>query len=110
MNFRNFQSEQGPSFKNAGSTRKIHHEVLLLVKFLQTKHQSKSLNINYYEFYYTVIKNGEDNEIVNDKIDNTEKGYNNFNDFITPSHHIGPKNNIETLRWRNLTTLINLFK
>ena len=29
----------------------------MLMKFLQTKPQVKSMNINYYDLYYTVIKN-----------------------------------------------------
>ena len=41
---------------------KIMHEVLLFVKFLQTKPQVKSMNINCYDLYYTVIKNRDKKE------------------------------------------------
>ena len=33
------------------------HEEILLTKFLRTKPQVKSMNINFYVGYYTVIKN-----------------------------------------------------
>ena len=53
--------------KNAKSVSKIYHEVLLLLKFLQTKPHVKNMNNNYYDLYYTVIKNRDDKEIVNDE-------------------------------------------
>ena len=37
------------------------------MKFLQTKPQVKNMNINYYDLYYTVVKNRDDKEIVDDK-------------------------------------------
>ena len=61
------------------------------MKFLQTKHSVKSMNINYYDFYYTVIKNRNEKEIVIDKYENNENDYNSFDDFITPNHYIGQK-------------------
>ena len=42
--------------KNVQSISKIYHEVLLLMKFLQTKPQVKNMNFNYHDLYYTVIK------------------------------------------------------
>ena len=39
MNIRNLKFEQDPFAKYAQGISKIHHEVLLLMKFLQTKPQ-----------------------------------------------------------------------
>ena len=50
MKNRNFQSQ------------KVYPEVLLLMKFLQTKSQIKKMNINYHDLYYTVIKVRDENE------------------------------------------------
>ena len=47
--------------KNAESNCKIHHEVLLL-NFSLTKPQVKFMNTNYYDLYYTVIKNRDENK------------------------------------------------
>ena len=57
---------------------------------LQTQPQVKNLNIYYYDLYYTVIKNRDDVEIVNDKYENNENDYINFNNII-PNHYIGIK-------------------
>ena len=73
----------------------INHEVLLLKKFLQTKPKVKGMKINYYDLNYTVIENRDDNEIVVDKYEN--KCF-NFNNFTTPNHSLGRKNNIELLK------------
>ena len=61
------------------------------MKFLHTKPQVKSMNISYYDLYYTVIKKRDDNEIVNDEFENNDNDYISFNDFITPNHYIGNK-------------------
>ena len=68
------------------------------MKFLQTKPQIKKMNINFYTSYYTVIKNREEKETVNDKKENIENDYINFNDFIAPNHYVGIKNNKEILK------------
>ena len=51
MNFRrqsgNFQFEEDPLSKKVKSIGKIYHEVLLLMKCLQTKPQVKFMKINY---------------------------------------------------------------
>ena len=52
----NIRFDEDPFAKNAQGFSKIYHEVLLLIKFLQTRPQVKNMNINYYELYYTVIK------------------------------------------------------
>ena len=57
----NIRFDEDPFAKNAQGISKIYHEVLLLLKFLQTKPQVKNMNnrmnISYYDLYYTVIKN-----------------------------------------------------
>ena len=51
MKHKNFQNQEDTFDKNAQGLSKIYHEVLLLTKFLQTKPQVKSMNINYYDLY-----------------------------------------------------------
>ena len=62
------------------------------MKILQTKPQVKNMIINYYDLYYTVIKNRDANEVVNDKFENIEIECMNFNDITTPNIYIGRKN------------------
>ena len=83
MKRKNLQTQGKPFSKNVQIISKIYHEVLLLMKFLQTKPQVKNMNINYYDLYYTVFKNRDEKEIVNDFI--------NVHDFRTPNHYIGIK-------------------
>ena len=56
--------------ENAQSINKIYHEVLMLMKLLQTKPQVKNMNIKYYDLYYTVIKNRGEKEIVDNNYEN----------------------------------------
>ena len=42
----NIRFDEDPFTKNAQGISKIYHEVLLLMKFLQTHPQVKSMNIN----------------------------------------------------------------
>ena len=49
---------------------KSYHEVLLLMKFLQTNPHVKNMNIKYYELYYTVAKDRKEKEIVDNKYEN----------------------------------------
>ena len=99
MKNRNFQTyQQDPFAKNAQGISKIYHEVLLLMKFLQTKSQVKNMNINYYDLYFTVIKVRDENKDIDNQYENDENDYNNFNDFINPNHYIGIKNDNEILR------------
>ena len=93
MNFRNFIFEQDTFSKNAQSISKYYHEVLLLLKFLHTKPQVRNINNNYYDVYYTVIKNRDEKEIVNNKNENIENNYINFTNFNTPNLFIGQKYN-----------------
>ena len=53
--------------RNAQGITKNYHEVLLLMKFLQTKPHVKNRNINYYDLYYTVIKNRNEKDVVDDQ-------------------------------------------
>ena len=39
----------------------------MVMKFLQTKPQFKNMNINYYDLYYTVIKNRNEKKIVDNQ-------------------------------------------
>ena len=88
MKNRNFQTTQEDPFsKNARGISKIYHEVLLLMKFLQTKPQVKNMNINYYDLYYTVIRIRDKNTNIDNQYEND---YINFNDII-PNHYIGIK-------------------
>ena len=57
------------------------------MKFLPTKPMVKNMNTKDYALYYTVIRNGDDNEIVT----NNENDYIIFNDIITPDHYVGIK-------------------
>ena len=74
--------------KNAQSISKIYHEVLKLMKFLQTKPEVKNMNINFYDLYYTVIKNRDEKEIV---VNQYENDFISWNDVIIPNHYVGIK-------------------
>ena len=85
----NFQTNnQDPFSRNSQGISKIYHEVLLIMKFLQTKPQVKNMNIKYYDFYYTVIKTRDENRDIEIHYENDENDYINFNDFIIPNHNI----------------------
>ena len=47
---------EDPFAKIARSICKINHEVLLLMKFLQTKPHVKNVNVKNYDLYYTFKK------------------------------------------------------
>ena len=61
------QFEEDPSSKNVQGIGKIYHEVSFLMTFLQTKRQVKKINIRFYDLFYTVTKNRDDKEFVNNK-------------------------------------------
>ena len=99
MKNKNFQPHHEDLFsKNAQSISKIYHEVLLLLKLLMTKPQVKNMNINYYDFYYTVNKTRDENKDIDNQYENDKNDYINFHDFITPNHYIGIKNDNVMLR------------
>ena len=53
----NIRFNEDPSATNAQGIGEIYHELLLLMKFLQTEPQVKNMNINYYDLFCVVIKN-----------------------------------------------------
>ena len=72
---KNFQTQQDPFSKNARDFNKIYHEVLLLMKFLQTKPQFKNMNIEYYNLYYSVIKSRNKKKDVDNHYENDDNDY-----------------------------------
>ena len=89
MKHKNFQTNNQDHFsRNSQGISKIYHELLLLMKFLQTKPQVKNMNINYYDLYYTVIKTGDGNKAIDNQSDNDENDYIDINDFITLNHKL----------------------
>ena len=99
MKNKNFQTQQDPVAKNAQGISKIYHEALLLMKILQTKPQVKNMNINYYDLYYTVIKTRNENNDIDNQYENDYNDYFNYEDFVTPDHYIGIKNDNEILKY-----------
>ena len=63
MKNKNFKIQQAPFSKNAKGISKKYHEVLLVMKFLQTKSQVKNMIIIYYDLYYTVIKTRDEKKL-----------------------------------------------
>ena len=61
------------------------------MKFLQTKPQIKNMNTNYYDLYYTVIKNRNEKQIVNDEYQNCENDFIILNNVITPNQYVEKK-------------------
>ena len=97
MKHKNFQTQEDPFSRNTQSISKIYHEVLLLMKFLQTKPQVKNMNINYRDLYFTVIRTRDGNKVIDNQYENDESDYNNFND-IVPNLYVGIKPRETTLR------------
>ena len=93
-----FQSEEDTFSRIAQGISKNCHEMLLSTKLLQTEPQVKNMNINYYDIYYTVVKNRDDKKIVVDKYEKNETDFIKFNDIITPNHYMGRKIIKELLR------------
>ena len=92
MKNKNFQTNNQDLFaKNAQGISRIYHEVLMLMKFLQTKPQVKNMNINYYDLYNTVIKVRDGNKDIDNQYENDENDYIDINDFINPNHYVGIK-------------------
>ena len=86
MKNRNFQTHhEDPFSRNAQGISKIYHDILLLMKVLQTKPQVKNMNINYHGLFYTVIKVRG----INKDIDNDDNDYVSLNDVIIPNHSVG---------------------
>ena len=98
MKTKNFQTQEDPFAKNAQGISKIYHEVLLLMKFLQTKPKVKNVNINYYDLYHSVIKSRDENKDIDNQYENDENDYISLNDIVIPNHYIGRKNDNLMLR------------
>ena len=77
--------DEDPFAKNSPGISKNYHEFFFVKNFLQTKPQVKNMNINYYDFYYTVIKNRDAKANADNQ---NEHGYNNFNDIVL-NHYVG---------------------
>ena len=94
----NFQIGKNPFSKCAKGNNKIYHEVLLILKILQTKPNIKKMNINYYDLYYTVIKSRKHNVEEQDIIHVDEIYLISYENYITPNHYIGKKIDNSKLR------------
>ena len=84
----NIRFDEDPFARDVRGISKTYREVLKLMNFLQTKPQVKNMNINYYDLYYTVIKNRDEKEIVDNKYENHIIS---LNDVIIPNHYVGIK-------------------
>ena len=92
MKNKNFQTHhEDPFSKNAQGISKIYHEVLLLMKFLQTKPKVKNMNINYYDLYNTVTRIRDKNKDIDNQYENDDNEYLSLNDVIIPNHYVGIK-------------------
>ena len=67
MKNKNFQTQQDLFARNTQGINKIYHEVILLMKFLQTKPQVKNMNTNYHDLYYTIIKVRDENKDIDNQ-------------------------------------------
>ena len=112
MKNNNFQTQEDTFARNARGISKNYHEVLLLLKFLQTKPQVKNMNINYYDLYYTVIKTRDVNRYIDNQYEIDENDFISFNEYITPNHYIGIKPRETILKKRILTIhiLVSILK
>ena len=62
------------------------------MKLLQNISQIETTNIQYYDLYYTVIRIKHENKDTDEQYEDDNNDYIDFNDIITPNHHIGIKN------------------
>ena len=99
MKNKNFQTQQDPFSKNAEGISKIYHEVLKLMKFLQTKPEVKNMNNSLYDLFYSVTKVRDENKDINNQYEDDNYDSINFNDIITPNHYIGIKPRETILRY-----------
>ena len=70
---------------------KIYHEVLLIMKFLQTKPEVKNMTNNHFDLYSTVIKVRDENRDIDVRNEDDENDYISLNDVIIPNHYVGIK-------------------
>ena len=109
MRKRNFQTQEDPFNKNSQGINKIYHEILLLMKILQTKPQVKIMNINYFDLYYIVIRIRDENRDIDNQYENDENDYINFNDNVA-NHYIGFKPRETLLRREKIEILDKSFQ
>ena len=86
MKNRRIQTQEDRFAKNAQGISKIYHEVLLLMKFLQTKTRVKNMKIKYFDLYYTIVKTKNENKDIYNQYENDDINYITFNDNITSNH------------------------
>ena len=86
MKIYNIQFEEDPYAKDARGISKFYHEVILLMKFLQIESQVKIMNIKNYDLFYSVYKKRDDKQIENNKYEDIENDYINYDDFSIPNH------------------------
>ena len=84
----NTRFNEVPFVRNAKRKSKKYHEVFLLMKIQQTKPQVINLNNNHYDFHYTVIKNRDEKENVDNEYEND---FISLNVDIIPNHYVGIK-------------------
>ena len=60
----NIRMNEDPLARNDRGIGKTYHEVLLIIKFLQSKPQIRNMNINSHDLYYIAIKNRDEKDIV----------------------------------------------
>ena len=85
--------DEDPISKNAQGISKSYHEVLMLMKVSQTKPQVKKMIFIFYELYYTVVKDRDATEILDNQ---NENDYIIFKD-IFPNHYSRRKNDNEII-------------
>ena len=83
MKYKNSQSEHKTFSKNAQGFIKIYDEVLLLLKFFQTKPSIKKMNINFYDLYYTVNRIRDENKDKVNQYEDDDNGYIDITDFFS---------------------------
>ena len=84
----NIRIDEDPFAKYDQSISTIYNEVILLMKFLQTKPQNKNMNNNYYDLYYTVNKVGDENRDIDNQYEND---FIDLNQVIIPNLYVGKK-------------------
>ena len=67
------------------------------------------MNFIYYDLYFTVLRNRDENRDIDNQYENDESDYINFND-IVPNHHNRIKKNNEIMKERKMGSYINQFK
>ena len=63
----------------------------MVLKLLQTKPQVRSMSFSY-DLLFTLIKNRDETETLNDGYENNENDYIIYNDCIIPNYHFGRGN------------------